>query len=798
VVPGTAAAALRGAGRWQLGQPLDADASDWWYHTSFGRPDAEGRLCTLCLDGLATLAEVWLNGECLLKTANMFRAYRVDVRPHLRPHNDLLIAFRSLDEDLKRKRPRPRWKTDLVAHQQLRWRRTTLLGRIPGWSPPVAPVGPWRPVRLETGPAALPELRLHAALEDGAGVVTLHARAESARPIDRAVLRVGGRAQEIDAVPAGGGWQLRTSLRLEDAPVWNPHTHGEPALVGWSLDVECAGERLTTGGRLGFRRVEVHQDGGFRVEVNGAPVYCRGACWTVGDPVGLGEETLGHDLRLARDAGANVLRVGGTMLYESDRFYELCDELGLLVWQDFAFANMDYPAEDADFAAEVRAEAEFQLARLARHPCVAVYCGNSEVEQQAALRGAPRELWRNAWFAEHLPALVAQRHPGTGYVASSPSGGVLPFHVSVGVSHYYGVGAYLRPPGELRQANVGFAAECLAFANVPEPETTSLITGGGPPVWTAPRWKQRVPRDAGAGWDFEDVRDHYLRTLFGVDPVRLRCFDPSRYLQLSRVVPGEMMAQVFSEWRGGPGRNRGGLVWFWKDLWPAAGWGVVDGRGDPKAGYYYLRRAWARRQLVLTDEGLDGLHLHVLNETAAAFRCRVELVLLRDQRVVVARAEAACELPPWSRQTLSADGLLGAFHDVTYAYRFGPPGHDAAVATLLDDQRQVVGEAFYFVERREPALLGGINLQAAARRAAGGAWEVRLRCDRLLQGVRFDAPGFLPDDNYFHLAPARDKVVTFTPRGGEPAAFKCHLESLNLRDAVKVACDPPAPGGPDA
>jgi beta-mannosidase len=397
-------------------------------------------------------------------------------------------------------------------------------------------------------------------------------------------------------------------------------------------------------------------------------------------------------------------------VYESDAFYRLCDELGVLVWQDFMFANMDYPVEDQAFAANIESEARSQLGRLSAHPCVVVFCGNSEVEQQAAMVGAPRDAWRNRWFATGLKELCGEYHPGAVYTPSAPSGGVLPFHVRSGVSHYYGVGAYLRPPEELRQADVKFAAECLAFANIPEPETVSVLMAGAAPAVHHPRWKQRVPRDAGAGWDFDDVRDFYLQRFFAVDPVQLRYADIPRYLQLSRVVTGEMMTRVFSEWRSGHSNNRGGLVWFFKDLWPAAGWGVIDSLGAPKAAYYYLRRVWRPRQVVVTDEGLDGLHLHVTNETAEPFHGNIELLLLKEGRIVVARQEAACPLPPQASRTFSSDALLDGFYDVTCAYRFGPPKHDLAVATLFDEQRQVVSEAFYFVKSREPSWLPAVKL----------------------------------------------------------------------------------------
>jgi len=788
IVPGTVAAALQANGQWNINAPRDLDAEDWWYRTTFDAPDLSAGY--LCFDGLATLGEVWLNGRRLLVTDNMFRVYRIDVGSDLQPQNELILAFRSLAEDLKRKRPRPRWKTNLVNHQQLRWYRCSLLGRIPGWSPPAPVVGPWRDVRLDTGPLIVTDLCLTSQMEGEDGIVELEARFHSTVPISRAMLHGGGRKAEVVVRQDAEGWLLRAILRLSNPPLWWPHTHGEQPLTECSLHLHTGAERpIVPCGKIGFRRLQVSQDDGFSILVNGVPVYCRGACWTVSDILNPGgnEEVLACDLRLVRDAGANMLRVGGTMTYESDAFYRLCDELGILVWQDFLFANMDYPVEDAAFAANIEAEARYQLGRLSSHPCLAVFCGNSEVEQQAAMRGVPRSNWRNRWFGERLPELCAEYSPGTVYVPSSPSGGAMPFHVGEGVAHYYGVGAYRRSPLELRKHDVQFTSECLAFANVPEPETVRAIVGGGSAVPHHPRWKQRVPRDTGAGWDFDDVRDFYLQHFFAVDPVGLRSLDPQRYLQLSRVVSGEMMAQVFAEWRSGHSHNRGGLVWFFKDLWPAAGWGIVDSLGIPKAAYYYLRRSWLTRQIALTDEGLDGLHLHVSNETAQPLNGSVELLLLKDGHVVVARQEIPCHLPSRARQTFASDELLDGFYDVTYSYRFGPPQHELAIATLFDERRQVLSEAFYFVRAQQPAFAPAVQLDVEAMSLGdGGRYQVALRCDHFLQSVSFETRGFLPDDNYFHLAPSRQKLVYFTALDNPDPPFRATLEALNLQRPFEI------------
>ncbi len=791
IVPGTAAQSLQAAGRWSFDRPMDFDAHDWWYRCRFAH-DSQDRTQRIFLsfDGLATVAEVWLNGRSILRSQNMFLRHEIAVGDWLTDDNELVICFRALNQALEEKRPRPRWKTHLVSHQQLRWWRTTLLGRMPGWSPPVAPVGPWRAISLYT-PPILTEIALHPRLEGGRGIVECSARLASAPAGDcTAVLHAAGRQVELTLARDAAGTHLQGRIEIEDPPLWWPHTHGDPILHACHIEIVQGGQRQTIDcGRIGFRNLRAESsDGGFGLVVNERPVFCRGAVWTVNDVVALAgdDASLEHALRLARDAGANMLRLSGTLIYERERFYAVCDELGILVWQDFMFANMDYPAEDAAFRATVTDEITQQLRCWQSHPCIAVYCGGSEVEQQAAMLGMPRALWRNALFAEIIPALCRAHHPEIPYVPSSPSGGVQPFHVDQGVGHYYGVGAYLRPIEDVRRAQVRFASECLGFSNVPEPETVDLLMNGRNAVAHEPKWKSRVPRDHGSAWDFEDVRDHYVQRVYGADPVALRCFDMPRYLELSRVVTGEVMLQVFAEWRSRSRNCRGGLVWFYQDLWPGAGWGIIDSTGRPKACYYYLRRAWARQAVFFTDESVNSLHAHLVNDTGAAIDGRLELKMVSGGAVVVAQGAQPCRVEPGEVRTLVADEVLQGFYDANYSYRFGPPKHDVVTAAWLSQDGSVLGEAFFFPQARLPAPIAGAPLRVEVTRVAG-AYRLRLITEAFLQAVRFDIQGFLPDDDYFHLAPGREKIVTFRRFGAEARAFKGYVEALNLREPVKFA-----------
>jgi beta-mannosidase len=791
IVPGTVATSMQAAGALDLDHASDFDARDWWYRGRFaGNGPVGDATDVLCLDGLASLADVWLNGVHVLSSENMFVTHEVDVKHLLGADNEIVMRFRSLNAACAASRGRPRWKTKLVERQQLRWHRTTLLGRMPGWSPSVRPVGPWRAVRLErraTIDVVSGEAYPFAQTRGGAVEALLVIRPISGAHTLAATLTVGGKdARLAMARGPNGDVTLRGTLALPKAAHWWPHTHGDQPRYDARVTVETTdGEVEIALGQVAFRRLAVDRsEGGFALKVNEAPVFCRGACWTPPDIVSLDAdpESYRRLLTLARDAGMNMLRVGGTMVYESDAFYDLCDELGILVWQDFMFANMDYPAGDAAFAASVKREAENVLARVRRHPSLAVLCGNSEVEQQAAMLGLPPEMWSNSLFQELLPSAVAAAAPGMPYWPGSPSGGALPFHTDAGVAHYYGVGAYLRPLDDARRANVRFAAECLGFANVPEPRMVDeLLPNGESPVHH-PRWKARVPRDHGAGWDFEDVRDHYLARLFDVDPMRLRYSDMERYLALSRVATGAVIEQTIGEWRRGASTCRGALIWFFRDLWAGAGWGLVDSDGRPKAAYYAAKRAMQPVSLSVSDEGANGVHLHVCNDRAAPLDAELRVTLWRGGSTT-APVGAPLRIDARSTATVAADALFRRFHDTAYAYRFGPPGHDALVATLLDETGVVLGEAVHFPAAIPTARADEPIVSATAARLPDGTVAITLRAERFAQSVWIDAGDFTPDDNYFHLTPDRPRVVLARAHGEHPR-FVGFVQALNAREGV--------------
>jgi beta-mannosidase len=760
-VPGTVAGALERAGRFDRTAPEPLDHLDAWYALDLAE-EAPGD-AVLHFDGLATIAEIWWNGTLLLTSDSMF--VRHDLPVTLSGHDRLVLCFRALKPHLEKRGPRARWRPQMITPQGLRLVRTTLLGRMPGWCPEVHAAGPWRPVRLSRPAPALPSgILLSATLDsDGTGRLVVRFALDGATA---ATVECAGIS--ADAVPDGDG-SFDATLAIPGVEAWWPRTHGIPALHDVHIVVD--GKRHKAG-RTGFRRIEIDRgaDGrDFALRVNGTKIFCRGAVWTNADIVDLPGERARYEplLKLAAEANMNMLRIGGTMAYETPDFFALCDELGLMVWQDFQFANFDYPANDMAFVESVRREIAQFLDLDGASPSLAVLCGGSEIDQQAAMLGLPETAWAGPLTREILPALAAAHRPDVPYVENSPSGGAMPFAPNAGVTHYYGVGAYCRPLEDARRAGVRFAAESLAFANVPEQVTLNAHLPV--PAVHDPRWKARVPRDRNASWDFEDVRDHYLGLLYGEDPARLRREDPARYLDLSRAAVGEVMEATFAEWRRPHATCNGALVWTFQDLLPGAGWGVVDATGLPKSAWHALRRAFRPVQVVLTDEGTNGLDVHVFNDGATERRVTLELSCLRHGRQPVVSGRRELALGPHAALTLPATDLFGAFFDTTYAFRFGPPAHDVTVGRLVDADGTVMAEAFHFPRGRAAAMVPAAV--TAGLRQVGEDWLLDLSADRLAQSVVIEAEGFVPSDNWFHLAPGGVKTVGLAPRPGtDPAA----------------------------
>lgn len=774
-VPGTVAETLAAHGRWSLDAPTPLADRDHWYVT---RLEVSGRRI-LRLDGLATIAEIFLDGMPIGQSDNMYLAHEIEI--DARPGATLAIVFRALDRHIEGLKPkRARWRSTLVPEQRLRAVRTTLLGHMPGWCPPVDVVGPWRPILL-IDPAHTPivEAHLTAAYDGLDGRLTARLTLAPGAEITSARLLCADCRTTL--APDGEG-RLVGRLTLAGITPWWPHTHGRPALHDVAVEIDGVVRPL---GRVGFRRLEIDRgaDGrGFGLVVNGVPVFARGTVWSPVDIVGLPGTRAAYapELERFRDAGLNMVRVAGITTYETRAFHDLCDELGILVWQDLMFANFDYPAADPAFVASVNREVEQVLDRLEASPSLAVICGGSEITQQAAMLGLPPTMWGNALFDEILPEIAARLRPDVPWLRSTPDGGAMPFAVDIGVGHYYGVGAYRRPLEDARRANVRFAAECLAFAHVPDDHAVERL--GVPPVHH-PKWKARVPRDNAAAWDFEDTRLHYEAEIFGIDPHGLRQEDPARYLDYARATTAHVIEATLAEWRRPGSPTRGALVFLHKDPWLGAGWGLVDADGNPKSSWHALARASRPLALILSDEGVNGLDVHLVNDGPQAVAGRLELEALADGVRPAASGTRDVTVAARSTLTITATDLFGAFFDTTRAYRFGPAAHDLTHARFVDVEGRTLAEAFHFpLGRTVPRKSCDLAARVEPR---GDGWDLVVSCKRAATSITIADENFLPADDGFHMVPGERRIPLHRRSGApEDASPEGHVRALEPREQV--------------
>jgi len=785
-VPGTVAQAYQDAGLWSLSNPTNFDDQDWWYKTSFTIEDTTSS--TLVFSGLASLCDVWLNGKLILSSSNMFVEHQLDVHALLQENNELVLCFRSINNNLKIRRERPRWKTKLVSQQQLRWIRTSLVGRIPGWTPPIAPNGPWQPIYFLKNNEPI-NVNLKPSVNGDLGYLEFTCQIMTHEKV-KAQLIIDSVTKPLEITAGEDKVTISGIVEINNVKLWWPHTHGQPYLYTPELSISI-GSQSTNHllSPVGFKTVSLDQSNdNFKISLNKKDIFCRGACWTVNDIVSLcgSQESLENTLTLMRDAGANMIRIGGTMLYEQTLFYQLCDKLGIMVWQDFMFANMDYPIDNDDFLNNVKVEVAQILNRLRKHSCISIYCGNSEIDQQISMLGLSTETLNNRLFSEVIPEHCARIHSEIPYITSTPIGGTLPFQTNKNLCHYYGIGAYQRPMSELRNHDVKFTSECLGFANIPITETRNEVLDDQLPVTHHPKWKERVPRDTGTGWDFEDVRDHYTESLFSVKTTTLKSFDTENYLALSELTTGEIMSQVFSEWRSTNSQCMGGLVWFLKDLWPGAGWGLVDSNGYPKACYYYLKRCWQSINLSITNESLNGIDIHINNESITELSGDLELMLLNNESTVIAHEKMSIHLDAAANKTFNSDQILSNFNDITYSYRFGPAKHSIVAAVLKTKTGEVIDNAFYFPNSEVPVTNQKSLLKVSSVQMDDDVYQVNLSCNCFLYGVNIDANGYTSTDNFFHLLPNSEKIVYLKRSNNNNKRFKGYVSAINLSEEVKI------------
>ncbi len=619
---------------------------EWWYRTEFAVPDEILRcaLVDLVFYGLDTVASVWLNGEKLGETDNMFRTYRFPVGNLLSPaQNTLAVRFApaTLTAEAKMREGGPLWSVFYSARPYIRKAQYSFGW---DWGPRLPTCGIWRPVLLE-GYDAVAVRHLWAYLRelssDGSAEVVAEATLFAAAPVTvslsfRLESEEGEREENKLETNLTPGLQHLSCVLTVPAPrLWYPAGVGDPNLYRLSVEVDSEGKGIEESSVMtGLRTVELLQEpddegASFLFRINGAPVFCKGANWIPADSF-LPRATEGVYRRLlvlARDAHMNMLRVWGGGIYENDAFYSHCDRLGIMVWQDFMFACAEYP-EDETFLQEVRSEAEETVLRLRHHPSIMLWCGNNENDWgfHAGWFGRRERFFGLKIYSAVLPEVCRQLDPSRPYWQSSPFGGADPNSMSEGDRHSWDVwSAWRHPSGYL--ADTGRFISEFGFQSAPAIETVRSFA----------EEKDLYPNSS--------VMEHHNKQGEGTE--RLFRFLSAFYrvpeklddwIRMTQVVQGEALRTGILHWRRRKFRTAGALFWQLNDCWPVVSWSVIDYFGRPKASYFITKRSFAPVTISLVRTG-DNVAVWLVNDLTRVITGRLSVSLQNMWGEVVGQSE---------------------------------------------------------------------------------------------------------------------------------------------------------------
>lgn len=622
-------------------------STDWSYRTSFTFAPADEQRHDLVFDGLDTIATVLLNDTEIGRTANQHRSYRFDVTDLIQTGRNVLevrfegpvTAAHRLSQELG-ERPR-------AYGHPFNAIRKMAAGYGWDWGPDLAGVGIWKSVQIESWSLVrLGSVRPLAFADGTAGRLETHVELEWAAPsagsagkatepteaaeVIEVLVSLADQAVAVPVVP--GNAEARVDLMIEDVELWWPIGYGSQRR--YDVVVRLGDQSYEI--KVGFRTVELatepDQHGtGFAVVVNGTPIYVKGFNWIPDDALltRLSPATYRTSIDEAVSGGANLLRVWGGGIYESDDFYAVCDELGLLVWQDFLFACATY-AEEEPLRGEVIAEAREAVTRLSSHPSLAVWNGNNENIWGYVEWGWRQPLagrtWGDGYYSEILPTIVAELDPRTPYSPGSPYSYAKYHHPNddrSGTMHIWDVWNQL-DYSHYRDYPARFVSE-FGFQGPPGWSTLFSVVHDEPadPYGTQMLVHQKAHQgnlklERGLGdhlpmWSTSPTAEmddwHWLTSLnqaravgFGVE--HLRSYYP---------------------------RNRGAIVWQLNDNWPVISWAAVDYAGVRKPLWHALKRVYADRLLTFQprrdEDGVEVLALIAHNDAAEVWSG--ELVITR-------------------------------------------------------------------------------------------------------------------------------------------------------------------------
>jgi len=764
--------------------------ADWEYRYQFSAaPELlrQPHIWLVC-DGLDTLATVRLNGHELGRAANMFRQYRWDVEPLLKAEgNDLRIDLASVVKH--------------VAHKQATRSLPGVSQAIPGgphvrkapcqfgwdWGPQLPPAGIWKDIRLEAFSARLADVHLRQVHTNGevkveAEIETLGADVE---PLALAVTITApdGRAMATESPVADSRASLM--IPITNPQLWWPNGYGAQPLYEVKIEVKAERSASTLASasyQIGLRTIELRQEPdewgrSFTFVVNGVPIFAKGSNWIPADsfPTRLTKAALEGLIRSAAETHQNMLRVWGGGFYEDERFYDLCDRYGILVWQDFVFSCSIYPLDEPDFVENVRVEVIENIRRLRHRASLALWCGNNEMEWGWVDWGWNKpELQElkaayDRFFHHTLAEWCAAEDPDTAYWPSSPSSDT-PFEnpngQRQGDAHYWDVWHGRKPFTAYRSQYPRFMSE-FGFQALPPLET--VRTYAAEPDWNMTSYimEQHQKNTSGNSLMVGQMLDTFRMPK-----------DFESLVYLSMVLQAEGIRYGVEHWRRHAQRVAGTLYWQLNDCWPVASWSSLDYFGRWKALHYAARRFYAPLMLSIQDKPPQQ-DVYVTNDTLAPWEGTLHWSLETLSGKALAVGQEPVQAAPQATTLVSAlDFSEHVSDDNARALVF--------VAELYQGEKRISWQTAFFAPTKHLSL---VDPRVSAQvRLEGEQLQIELRANSLARLVELalDGADVVFSDNYFDLPAGHSvAVICSLPVGWSASQAEAALRVRSVYDSFE-------------
>ncbi|WP_420963307.1 glycosyl hydrolase 2 galactose-binding domain-containing protein [Brucella sp. IR073] len=796
-VPGDAISALHKAGaipdpyfgRNEYGLRWIAE-EDWRISRTFEIPaNAPLDGWVLDLNYLDTVAEISINGKTVLEAANSFRRFRVDVSHALQPgENRIEILFRSnVRAGQALQEAQPFYVPYHASNSPIP--NGNMLRKVQchfgwDWNIAIAPFGLYGHIELTRAENIhIARVLVHQHHEGGAVRLDVEIDMEARRgeTVPYAI-HFDGQVLSGEVTVSPGTNRLTEIVHIDAPKLWWPAGSGEQPLH--RLDIHIGNATQTR--RIGLRQIELVTEpdeagNRFLFRVNGREIFCRGANWIPQDalPSRINPEATRDLLQSAVDANMNMIRVWGGGFYEPDWFYDLCDELGLMVWQDFMFACNLYPSTP-DFLTEVDAEVRYQAARLSHHACIALWCGDNELIGalnwfEESRDNRDRYLVSYDRLNRAIERALKETVRDADWWPSSPSPGPMSFgdawhDDSSGDMHFWSVWHEGKSFHEYRNVNPRFCSE-FGFQSFPSMSVIRTFAGAQEMNIASPVMEAHQ-KNAGGNARIAETMFRYFRFPDGFE----------NFVYLSQIQQGLAIRTAVEYWRSLKPHCMGALYWQLNDTWPVASWSSLDYGGGWKVLHYMARRFFAPVAVsAIPDRSGADVVFYAVNDTSQPVDLGLEILALDMAGKVTPLQRAQATVPPDRAVDIARVALDEIHEGAILCYRWSASDGGAGL------------DHFTPVPYKALALENpGINISVTP---TGEGLSISLEASRLALFVTLEceARGRF-SDNALTLYPGQGASLTFTASPEEAAKAAA---TLLVRDLYSSSRNPSHPEGRD-